>query len=50
MISRTPREEFDPKCKIPTIKHGNGSIMVCGCFTRQEVGKLCVLDRIMDSF
>ena len=48
MIWRTPREEFDPKCTVPTVKHGGGSIMVWSCFTRREVGRLCVLDRIMD--
>ena len=50
MVWRTAREEFDPKCTIPTIKHGGGSVMVWGCFTHQRVGKLCVLDRIMDRF
>ena len=46
MVRRTPSEEFDPKCTIPKVKHGDGSVMVCDCLTRQEVGKLCVLDRI----
>ena len=35
---------------IPTIKHDDESVMVWGCFIRQKVGKLCVLDRIMDRF
>ena len=42
MIWRTPREEFDPKCTIPTIKQGGVLVMIWGCFTRQEVRKLCV--------
>ena len=42
MIWRTPREEFDPKCTIPTIKQGDGSVMIWDCFTRQKVGKVCV--------
>ena len=50
MVWRTPCEEFDPKCTIPTIKQGSGSVMIWGCFTHQEVGKLCVLDCVMDRF
>ena len=49
MVWRIPREEFDPKCTIPTTKHSDGSVMVWGCFTRQRVGKLCILNCIMDS-
>ena len=33
MVWRTSREEFDPKCTIPTIEHGGGLVMVWGCFT-----------------
>ena len=50
MIWRTPHEEFDAKCTVPTVKHGGGSVMICGCFTSRGVGKLCVLHRIMDRF
>ena len=50
MVWRTSFKKFDPKCKIPTIKHSGGSVMVWGCFTHQRVVKLCVLDRIMDRF
>ena len=50
MVWRTPREEFDPKCTVPTVKHFGGSVMIWGCFTRRGVGKLCVLDRVMDRF
>ena len=50
MVWRTPCEEFDPKCTVPTVKHGGGSVMVSGCFIRRGVGKLCVLHRIMDRF
>ena len=48
MVRRTPREEFDPKCTIPMIKHGVGPVMVWSCFTLKNVGRLCVLDYIMD--
>ena len=47
MTWRAPGEEFDPKCTIPTVEQAGVSVMVWGCFTRQGVRKLCVLDRIM---
>ena len=50
MVWRTPREEFYPKCTVPTVKHGDGSVMVWSCLIRRGIGKLCVLDRIMDRF
>ena len=50
MVWRTPHEEFDLKCTIPMVKHGDGSVMVWGCFTCQRVGKLCVLGRVIDRF
>ena len=50
MVWTSPHKEFDPKCTVPTVKHGSGSVMVWGRSTRQRVGKLCVLDRIMDRF
>ena len=50
MVWRTPREEFHPKCTVPTVKYAGGSVLVWGCFTRRGVGKLCVLHRIMDRF
>ena len=50
MVWRTPYEEFDPKCIVPTVKHGGSSVMIWSCFIRRGVGKLCVLDRIMDRF
>ena len=28
MVWRTPREEFDPKCTVATVKHGGGSVVV----------------------
>ena len=50
MVWRIPREEFDPLCTTPAIEHGGGSVMVWGCFTRQRVGNLCLLDGIIDRF
>ena len=28
MIWRTPKEEYDKKCIVPTVKHGGGSVKV----------------------
>ncbi len=28
---RSPGEEYSDKCVLPTVKHGGGSVMVCGC-------------------
>ncbi|GBM10231.1 hypothetical protein AVEN_177498-1 [Araneus ventricosus] len=31
-VWRKPKEELSPKTILPTVKHGGGGIMVCGCF------------------
>ena len=43
-------KKFDRKCTAPPVKHGDGSVMIWGCFTKKEVGKLIILDRTMDRF
>ena len=40
IVWRTPKEEFHPKCKVPTVKHGSGSVNVWGCFAWNGVGNL----------
>ena len=50
MVWRTPSEQFHRKCTVPTGKHADSSVMVCGCFTLLAVGKLCVLHRNMERF
>ena len=50
MVWRSRDEEFDPKCTVPTVKHGGGSVIVWGCFSKKGVGKLIILDRTMDRF
>ena len=50
MVCRISDEEFDPEYTILTVKHRSGSVIVWGCFIRQGVGKLYLLDRTMDSF
>ena len=42
MVWRTAREEFNPKCTIPTIKHGWG----LGLFHPSKSWKtVCIMDR-----
>ena len=36
MVWRSRYEEFDPKCTVPIVKHGGGSVMVWDCFTMVE--------------
>ena len=50
MVWRSRNEGFDPKCTVPTVKHGGGSVMLWGCFTKKAVGKLVILARTMDRF
>ena len=50
MVWRTPKEEYDSHCIVPTVKHGSGSVTVWTCFERNGVGKMRILDRNMDRF
>uniref|UniRef100_A0A1I7WUZ9 HTH_Tnp_Tc3_2 domain-containing protein n=1 Tax=Heterorhabditis bacteriophora TaxID=37862 RepID=A0A1I7WUZ9_HETBA len=44
-----PGEEFMPKCTIPSIKHGDGSVMVWAAINRNGPGPLHIVEGIMDS-
>uniref|UniRef100_A0A1I7XN50 HTH_Tnp_Tc3_1 domain-containing protein n=1 Tax=Heterorhabditis bacteriophora TaxID=37862 RepID=A0A1I7XN50_HETBA len=48
-VRRRPGEEFMPKCTVPTIKHGGGSVMVGAAFNRNGPGSLHIVEGIMDS-
>ena len=50
MVLRSKKEEFDPKCTVPTVKHDGGSITVWGCFCQSGVGNLVFLDRNMNTY
>ncbi|CAF1412664.1 unnamed protein product [Rotaria magnacalcarata] len=44
MVWRTSKEEFNPKCTVPTVKHGGGNVKVWGCFAWNGVGNLFFID------
>ena len=44
MVWRTTTEELDPKCTVPTVKHGGRSVKCWGCFSSYGVGNLIFID------
>ena len=44
MVWRTTKEEMEPKCTVPTVKHGGGSVMCWGCMFSAGIGKLAFID------
>ena len=44
MVWRTPKEELDPKCTVPTVKYGGGNVKCWGCFSSCGVGNLVFID------
>uniref|UniRef100_A0A1I7WAV5 START domain-containing protein n=1 Tax=Heterorhabditis bacteriophora TaxID=37862 RepID=A0A1I7WAV5_HETBA len=38
-----------PKCTVPTIKHGCGSVMVWAAFNRNGPGPLHIVEGLIDS-
>lgn len=46
-VRRKVNERYNPKCILPTVKHGGGSVMVWGCFSYDGVGELMKIEGIM---
>ena len=47
MVWRTLQEAFDPRCTVPTIKHGGGNVKCWGSFSSSGVGNLVFIDENM---
>ena len=50
MVWRAPKEEFQPACTVPTVKHGGGNVKVWGCFAWNGVGNLAFIDGNMTGY
>lgn len=44
MVWRQPKEEYLPRCIVPTVKYGGGNVKVWGCFAWNGVGNLAFID------
>lgn len=47
-IRRPKNKRNDVRYQVPTVKHGGGSVMVWGCFSRDGVGPLHLIEGIMN--
>ena len=44
MVWLSAKEEFEPECNIPTVKHGGGNIKCVGCFSSPDAGSLIFIN------
>ena len=49
-VWRKANKELDPKNMRGTVKHGGGSVLVWGCMAASGVGKLVMIDGIMNQY
>ena len=48
-VWREPGQRLNPRYVSPTVKHGGGSVMVWGCFSKNGMGKLTIIEGNMNS-
>ena len=44
MAWQTPQEAFDPRCTVPTVKHGGDNVKCRGCISSSDVENLVFID------
>lgn len=49
-VWRRPNDALNPKCTVKTVKHGGGGLMVWGCMASSGVGKMEIVEGIMNQF
>ena len=47
MVWQTPQEAFDPRCMVPTVKHGGGNVKCWDCISSSSAGNLVFIDENM---
>ncbi len=48
-VWRQPGDEYKNKCVLPTVKHGGGSVMVCGCMSAAGTGEIQFIEGTMNA-
>ena len=44
MVWRIPKEAFDPRCTVPTVKHPGRNVKCWSCISSSDVGNLLFID------
>ena len=48
-VWQQPGEEYKDKCVVPTVKHGDGSVMVWACMSAAGIGELQFIKGTMNA-
>ena len=49
-VWQQPDEEYKDKCVVPTVKHGDGSVMISGCMSAAGTGELQFFEGTMNAY